>query len=203
MSEFLINNAIKIIEEHILTIEGEDYEKFRALFSPKIQMDIDKDVFQRAVILYNKVPLRIGAIDKESSVVLSEDEILLKLVKTGRKFCRLIKMEGKWLADDIYWFPEKAMSVDEMKELIDKKYGPPTAIKLTMPGIDEDLSDDDGGNIFPKDMEVDDSENQNSVQPAQPNQQPQPSQQLPQTQQPQPSQQPPSNPSPQPPKKNA
>jgi hypothetical protein len=199
MSEFLINNAIKVIEEHILTIEGENYEKFRALFSPKIQMEIDKDVFQKAVILYNKVPLRIGAIDTANSVVLSEDEILLKLVKTGRKFCRLIKMEGKWLADDIYWFPEKAMSTDEMKDLIDKKYGPPTPIKLTVPGANEDLSDDDS-NIFPKDMEVDDSEKQNIVQPAQPPQQPQQTQQ---SQQPQTSQQPPSNPSSQPPKKDA
>lgn len=157
MSDFLINNAIKVIEEHILTIESEDYERFKTLFTPKIQMEIDRDMFQKAVILYHKVPLRIGAIDIANSVVLSDEEVLLKMVKTGRKFCRLIKMEGKWLADDIYWFPEKAMTVDEMKELIDKKYGPPQPIRLVMPGLDEDLSDDDDS-IFPKDMDLEDND---------------------------------------------
>lgn len=183
MSEFLINNAIKVLEEHILTIESEDYEKFKTLFTPKIQMEIDRDLFQKAVILYHKIPLRIGAIDVANSVVLSEDEILLKMVKTGRKFCRLVKMEGKWLADDIYWFPDKAMTVDEMKELINKKYGPPQPIRLSMPGIDEDLSDDDD-NIFPKDMELEDNKekpsepldaSKTSEQPK-PEQQPQPQQ---------------------------
>jgi hypothetical protein len=120
-------------------------------------MEIDRDMFQKAVILYHKVPLRIGAIDIANSVVLSDEEVLLKMVKTGRKFCRLIKMEGKWLADDIYWFPEKAMTVDEMKELIDKKYGPPQPIRLVMPGLDEDLSDDDES-IFPKDMDLEDND---------------------------------------------
>ena len=102
MSEKSLKEIKELIGKHILALFDKNYYGFVQLFTAKIRAKLTNELFNEAVTLFQKVPLDMDAIDFEKTEFLTNEHAKLTMVN-GRTFCNVIKEEGRWLVDDIYW----------------------------------------------------------------------------------------------------
>jgi len=144
MSEIWIDEAIKVIEKQIKALEDKDIDGFFKLFTPKVQEnELNYEKFEEALMLFEKNPLKIEAIDKNASEIVTDSEIILRLKNSNRKLCTVVKIDNQWLVNDIYWDLKRALTEQELEQIKLKVFGQATPIKLEAPEEDEDLSDYD------------------------------------------------------------
>lgn len=118
MAERWISEAINVVGKQIAALVADDYETFKGLFTPKIRNEeMTPVLFKKARELYKMRPLVIEAVDVEISEVLSEEEVELKMVKTGRTLCHLKKIRDNWRVDDIYWDTSIELPEDVINQL--------------------------------------------------------------------------------------
>jgi hypothetical protein len=101
--DYSVQKVVNILGKHIIAISNNDFQAFQKLFTNKVKDQLNDDVFRKCIALFEKTPLDIEAIDVENSKFLDENTVDLKLIKSGRTLCKLIKVGNDWLADNIYW----------------------------------------------------------------------------------------------------
>lgn len=104
MSDQWIEEAVNLVQNHITAIETQDFAFFTTLFSDKIKDEVlNEKRFKEAIRLFAEHPISVEDLDKEKTEILTENELLLQLKDSERKFCKVIKEKGRWVADSIYW----------------------------------------------------------------------------------------------------
>ena len=114
--DFSVQKVVNVMGKHILAISNRDFQAFQKLFTEKVREQLNDDVFNQCISLFEKIPLDIEAIDVETSKFIDENTLELKLIKTGRTLCTLVRVGNEWLSDNIYWKVDKKQDIPQIQE---------------------------------------------------------------------------------------
>ncbi len=97
-----IQKAIQAVEENLAAIKENNYERFRAGYTPRIQAMLTPEMFAKAVAMMKEKPLTTKIIKAEVSEIVGPNAVKLKMTN-GRTLCT-VGFDGKaWVIDNIYW----------------------------------------------------------------------------------------------------
>ncbi len=97
-----IQHAIKAVEDNLAAIKDNDYARFSAGFTPRIQAMLTPELFAKAVAMMKQKPLTTQVIKPEASELVGTNAVKLKMTN-GRTLCT-VGFDGKaWVIDNIYF----------------------------------------------------------------------------------------------------